>query len=95
LIAVSGFEREHGGQEYPPRLADRDSRWPGFPPHIVQRGNDRQPCLSGKADCRDYLQALDAFPAWIEAMTSRATRRGQPGPRSPHASTTPPEKLRL
>ena len=53
----------------------------GFPLHIVQRGNDRQPCLSGKADCRDYLQALHAFGARIEAIASRATRGGRPGPR--------------
>jgi hypothetical protein len=37
----------------------------------------------------------DAFRARIEAMTSRATFRGRPGPRSARAIAPPPEKLRL
>ena len=36
-----------------PRFALTD-----FPLHIVQRGNDRQPCFFGEADHRVYLRAL-------------------------------------
>ena len=36
-----------------PRFALTD-----FPLHIVQRGNDRQPCFFGEPDYRTYLQAL-------------------------------------
>ena len=31
---------------------------PGFPQHIVQRGNNRQPCFCHPADCRRYLDFL-------------------------------------
>jgi putative transposase len=31
---------------------------PGIPRHIVQRGNDRQPCFFAEADYRRYLQEL-------------------------------------
>ena len=36
-----------------PRFALTD-----YPLHIVQRGNDRQPCFFGEADYRTYLRAL-------------------------------------
>ncbi len=38
-----------------PRFALTD-----FPLHVVQRGNDRQPCFFAEADYRVYLQALAA-----------------------------------
>lgn len=31
---------------------------PGIPQHVVQRGNDRQPCFFEEADYRRYLQEL-------------------------------------
>ena len=73
-----------------PRFALSD-----FPLHIVQRGCDRQPCFFFDADHRVHSRWLDAFRARIEAMMACATRRGRPGPLGPHASTTPPEKLRV
>jgi len=38
----------------------RRPRFPltGLPLHVVQRGNDRQPCFFGDTDCRVYLAAL-------------------------------------
>jgi len=31
---------------------------PNVPQHIVQRGNDRQPCFAGPADYQNYRQEL-------------------------------------
>lgn len=31
---------------------------PNVPQHIVQRGNDRQPCFAGLADYQNYRQEL-------------------------------------
>ena len=31
---------------------------PGIAQHIVQRGNDRQPCFFNPTDCQRYLQDL-------------------------------------
>ena len=30
----------------------------GIPQHVVQRGNDRQPCFLGEADYHRYLRGL-------------------------------------
>jgi len=62
-----------------PRFALTD-----FALHIVQQGSDRQPCFSSEADYLVYLQALHAFGSRIEAIASRATRGGRPGPRGLH-----------
>ena len=47
------------------------------------------------ATASEHAYGSDAFRARIEAMTSRATARGRPGPRGPHAAAPPPKKLRL
>ena len=47
------------------------------------------------ATASELAYGSDAFRAHIEAMTSRTTTRGRPGPRGPLAGATPPEKLRL
>jgi len=47
------------------------------------------------ATAAELALGSEAFLAHIEAMTARATLRGRPGPRGPHASTTSLDKLRL
>ena len=39
-------------------LANRDSILPGVPQHVVQRGNDRQPCFFQDVDHVRYLDEL-------------------------------------
>lgn len=43
----------------------------GVAQHVVQRGNDRQPCFFRDGDCRYYLQALQEacmkFPCRVHA----------------------------
>ena len=85
LIAVPGVELEHGSE----------APGPGYVRCCGAVVGEEELAALRAATASELAFGSDAFLARIEAMTSRATLRGRPGPAGPHARTTPPEKLRL
>ena len=56
VIAFKGLKFLPLGEEHMARLTRL--YLPGCAHHIIQRGNNREACFYGKADCRTYLTYL-------------------------------------